>query len=844
VFPIGSSTDPVLLVLPHSAIYADLLTAVQQSVLSNYSLWANVEVDSGSSDAARLDQHLRSLQVTDECVQLIVNTWPRQTLPHCSSLSPSSSSTVTQSDLYLTQSLLELGLVDGIGVRVRHCVSGSCPLGDDLSIIKNNPEYSVANPTGRNCLSATSNSAPSDGNLRDETVKKPCDMLDWLRIRVFRIDRSTDPVLLTFPRTAVYADLLTAVQHYVLPNGSSNTNTNSGSVNNPRMQQHLYSLHVTDECVQLIVSTWPRQTLPHCSSLSPSSVGQSNLCLTRSLIDLGLSDGISLHVRHSARCPFQGNVELVGSVQENPSNEPNRNGDLPINHANTTDPRFPPGGEQLVPRPPGCIIPRSRLSVHENIRRAVSRRESEFEGSINKTDTELPPSLWFTPTRLTALCLHRVFDLITRYLDAIASSRIGRHLPAIKDALNCWVINTLSSMHWPEALGHQLICELIQQCRFDVHCAAILSNCVTSLDLSYYKLVTSELVFCLTSRWPHLNELHLNGLQTGQVSVDAISHLSTLRQLRLLNLNGVTAVCDRNIGPIINLPNLRILRVSQTRVTDAGWIQASREPTNDIHRPLFTLEASGLHTQLTHQGLEAIVNLFPQLRRLNVAASNLYVTKSPTTNVLNNLTHLDVSECDQLEYLPSCLTPPHSGCNPSQGLATLRILHCARLNLALVLDQLQAQPIKCMDGLETLHCLDGPLLLRYCMNGFALEELHLRSVNFAWMTQSTNLITEILSALSSSKLKRLSLPQRPIQSPPGAIDLSTVLIQLQQFSELQMLDLGGQVLGEPEFKAVEQVISCLPNINSLIIATLPHQFEQRLREVCPSGCSLRIQHLL
>ncbi|KAA3678858.1 uncharacterized protein DEA37_0014061 [Paragonimus westermani] len=198
------------------------------------------------------------------------------------------------------------------------------------------------------------------------------------------------------------------------------------------------------------------------------------------------------------------------------------------------------------------------------------------------------------------------------------------------------------------------------------------------------------------------------------------------------------------VSRLTDLPSLRILRVSQTRVTDAGWIQASREPTSDIHRPLFTLEASGLHNQLTYQGLEAIVNLFPQLRRLNVAASNLYVTKSPTTNVLNDLTHLDVSDCDQLEYLPSCLTPPRSGCNPSQGLATLRIRHCTRLNLALVLDQLQ-----------------------------------------------------------------------------GATDLSTVLIQLQQFRELQMLDLGGQVLGEPEFEAVEQVINCLPNINSLIIATLP-----------------------
>ncbi|KAF5400999.1 hypothetical protein PHET_05564, partial [Paragonimus heterotremus] len=690
----------------------------------------------------------------------------------------------------------------------------------------------------------SSKSAPPDRNLHDDTIKTPCDGSDPFQIRVFRIDRSTDPVLLTFPRSAVYADLLTAVQQYVLSNRSPDVGANSRSIDNARMEQHLSSLHVTDECVQLIVNTWPRQTLPHCSSLSPSSMAQSDLCLTWPLTDLGLSDGISLHVRHCARCPFQSNGELVENLQENPSDDPVQSGDLPMDHANTTDPRFPPGGEQLVPQPPGGIIPRSRLTIQENIRRAVSRLESEFERSTKKTDTELPQSSWFTPTRLTVLCLRRVFELITRYLDAVTSSRIGRNLPATMDALNCWVINTLSSVSWPEVLGQQLICELIQQCRFDVQSATILSNCVTSLDLSYYKLVTSELVFCLTSRWPHLNELHLNGLQTGQVSVEAISQLSTLRQLRSLSLNGITAVCDRNIGAIINLPNLRVLRVSQTRVTDAGWIQASRETTNDTHRPLFTLEASGLRAQLTHQGLKAIVILFPQLRRLNLAASNLYVTESTTKNVLNNLTHLDVSDCDQLECLPSCLIPPRSGYNPSQGLATVRIQHCTRLNLAVVLDQLQAQPIRCMDGLETLQCLDGPLLLRYCMNGFALEELHLRSMNFAWMTQSTNLITKIITALSSSKLKRLSLPQRPIQSPSSATDLSTVLIQLQQLHELQMLDLGGQVLDEPEFKAVEQVISCLPNINSLIIATLPHQFEQRLREVCPPGCSLRIQHLL
>ncbi|KAF6775282.1 hypothetical protein AHF37_04783 [Paragonimus kellicotti] len=609
VFPIGSSTDPILLVLPRSAIYADLLTAVQQSVLSNYPLLTNSDADSGSSNITHLDQHLRSLQVTDKCVQLIVNTWPRQTLPHCSSLSPSSSSAVTQSDLYLTQSLLDLGLIDGISVHVRHC--GSCAFGDDLNIIKNSSEDSVAIPTERNDLSANSKSAPSDGNLRDETVKKPCDVSDPFRIRVFRIDRSTDPVLLTFPRSAVYADLLTAVQQYVLSNRSPNVGANFRSVDNARMEQHLCSLHVTDECVQLIVSTWPRRTLPHCSSLSPSSMAQSDRCLTWPLTDLGLSDGISLHVRHCARCPFQDNVELVENLPENPSDDPIRNGDLPMDHANTLDPRFPSGGEQLVPQPPDGIIPRSRLTIQENIRRAVSRLESEFERSTNKTDTELPPSSWFTPTRLTVLCLRRVLELITRYLDAITSSRIGRNLPATKDALNCWVINTLN-----------------------------------------------------------------------------------------------------------NLPNLRVLRVSQTRVTDAGWIQASHVPTSDTRRPLLTLEASGLHTQLTHQGLEAIVNLFPQLRRLNVAASNLHLSESSTKNVLNSLTHLDVSDCDQLECLPSCLIPPRSGYNHSQGLATVRIHRCTRLNLAIVLDQLQAQPIKCMDGLETLQCLDGSLLVRYCSELF------------------------------------------------------------------------------------------------------------------------------
>ncbi|KAG5442336.1 hypothetical protein CSKR_109303 [Clonorchis sinensis] len=637
---------------------------------------------------------------------------------------------------------------------------------------------------------------------------------------------SNTPITLEFPSSAVYGDLLSNLQNLVLPaNQPPSVQLTAAPTNSPALsalRHHLKSIRVTDQCFQLITTNWPRQTLPRCTTLNVEDAHDSNACLTQSLVSLGLSDGSGVSVRHvSANCPFEAAVvaEQTHTVShpstENPAadllpNDPSRDAD---SEPDTPPPgnefslAFPPGGQQLVPQPPGGYMPRSGRTLMENLRHRAAVLDAEFHqramsNPCREEDLSVSESHWGSPLRLEDLTFRRLLELLVYYLQRLTRGSQGLDDPSSdqhridEGTLLHYAINSMSGP-WPERLGQKLIGELREQSLFNIKTASLLRNCVTSLNLNYYPLVTTELITCLVSKWPHLTELQLNGLQTGQIQPETVDQLGALRNLRLLSLNGLSSVCDRNIGTLINLPELRILRLAGTSVTDAGWIQMAASSVTSS-RPLAELDASGLRNNLTSRGLEAIVQLFPNLHHLTIAASEITtdLPDAPTWSAspLTLLTNLDISECTLLVALPAVLLPPPA---PSRttGLRILKLHQCSSLDLTRVLDQLRGHPLQHLDGLESIPSLDASLLERYCASGFSLTELHLRRINFSWMVQSTALRARILATTPTHSLLHLSFPLRKTNPPAdsGECSPTSVLSQLGRFHRLQTLDLGGQI---------------------------------------------------
>ncbi|CAH8507487.1 unnamed protein product [Dicrocoelium dendriticum] len=480
-----------------------------------------------------------------------------------------------------------------------------------------------------------------------------------IRIKVIPNSNKTAPIILRLPDSAVFRDLLVAIQQHVLhvtplarPPFADSLSTDVAG----RLEEHLRTIQVTDSCIQLIAYTWPRRTLPHCSSMTQTDHDQTVLSLP--LADLGLADGASVGVRH-ANCPFEPRSsthdadDLVRPAVERTPTEVSisSSGESSLNPADpgaespndvSMERRFPPNGHQLVPRAPGSVIPRNTLSVRENVRRSALQLQHELlllqaahpVASLPSVSSLKPQRRWTGVTPLVILCQSRVLKLIVRYLESYAAARAGSVPDSYTNdgtaVLDCWFVNTLGTIWWPSYLGRELVMGLRERMQFNVHAATILRNCTTSLDLSYYSLVTNDMVFCLTSRWHHLTELNLNGIREGQVSVDAVAEIHRLQNLRFLSLDGLRAVCDENICGILSLPHLRCLRIASTRVTDAGWIEARQRlnQTGCSCLPLRELNASGLGSSLTNSGLSAIVSLFPLLMRLHLRSAHVSVVLS------------------------------------------------------------------------------------------------------------------------------------------------------------------------------------------------------------------------
>lgn len=74
------------------------------------------------------------------------------------------------------------------------------------------------------------------------------------------------------------------------------------------------------------------------------------------------------------------------------------------------------------------------------------------------------------------------------------------------------------------------------------------------------------------------------------------------------------------------LQKLETLRLSGTKVSDSGWIDAWKAEQSSPHseqKCVVQLELNGMGSLLTDSGLSAIVRLFPRLQSLCIARSNV-----------------------------------------------------------------------------------------------------------------------------------------------------------------------------------------------------------------------------
>ncbi|CAI2737073.1 unnamed protein product [Dicrocoelium dendriticum] len=150
---------------------------------------------------------------------------------------------------------------------------------------------------------------------------------------------------------------------------------------------------------------------------------------------------------------------------------------------------------------------------------------------------DCPLRLGAVVSSLVWICQQRLLYLLLRYFNSCDPALVGAEIAsrAISSsvAVYRWLHNSLHNVRWPSNRGRELVKCLCMQLRFDTRSATILRNCTTTLDLRYYRLVSDDLLICLTACWSFLTELKLNGHHHGQLSVTTVTGIHCMFVLAL-----------------------------------------------------------------------------------------------------------------------------------------------------------------------------------------------------------------------------------------------------------------------------------------------------------------------
>ncbi|VDD81874.1 unnamed protein product [Mesocestoides corti] len=609
------------------------------------------------------------------------------------------------------------------------------------------------------------------------------------------------------------------------------------------------SLHLP--CVSLFTTDWPRRRLQ----------GDSRSQL---LTDLGIVENMGVIVVHDA------SICRAPSEREDPAEE--------VEPSAPAEPSSPPPS---TPPPPQQEPTHPDPVEHEDEEAEDAENEVVDADYRSVTHTPQPPfrvsrtpgrpgsaAIWRSYRPQTAppdnappaaapstgtlslvrplrkLCMDFLVDLVDRAVNGGPGSDIHAALERLASVpADSGVLGTTRTLHslafaWPEALGVAFMRELCSKGLFNVRSAFLLRNCVCCLDLDYYDLVTSDLVICLTRHWPGLVELRLKGLGAFQVSSYAIEQIGRLQNLQVLHLDGLDGVNNFTIPSIASLPKLRILRVASTKISDAGWRDLASRLDDDtgeafVPAPLRYLNISAIE-DFTDVGLAAVVRLFPQLKGLVIAKTEVtgiapVLSQAPR---LASLLRLDVSGCGRLLQIPPCLLPT------SPVLARVELRGCDRIRVDRVLSQLGGQPIEKLDGFHCLPKLTREHLQCLAKKKFPLRELELSSLPTANLKLAD--LSQMLRDLEVPSLSRLLLPLTPLPVE-GEEDLAFFMDALSGLTQLTYLDLGDQAakLTPDQLYSLGQRL-CL--LTSLVARNLSAEQERRLLASLPQICKMRVTY--
>ncbi|BHF79670.1 hypothetical protein SprV_0702279200 [Sparganum proliferum] len=601
-------------------------------------------------------------------------------------------------------------------------------------------------------------------------------------------------------------------------------------------------------CVTLVVTTdWPRRRLP----LDPDH-------FAKTLREMDLRGDVGIVVDHAlAACPFrmpdepEPEAEGRNEHEEEMDSEPEAVPPTPppISEEPVTEPPNPfPQPAEVVPEPtpahplpPGLTRPPGRAGNAAIFRASMEqlRRPPPTTGAVEK------PTLFYQCLPLRELCLNSLVSLLVRSVKASADSGVSfdpiaetvRQSISSKPSSVLGATYALRSMSfpWPEAVGVELVRRLCAEGCFNSRTALLIKNCICSLDLGFYQLATSDLVMCIGRHWHDLVELHLNGLPAFQVSATAIEELGQLKNLHILQLDGLQAVNDHTIVRLACLPKLRVLGVSGTAVTDAGWCSVASVPVA-TPRPLRALDLSGT-SGFTDTGLLHVVRIFPCLKSLMMSNTQVTGLPSEVESPVLHLRRLEVNNCASLVRLPACLIP---SADAGGDLVKLSLHGCARLDVGSLLTSLHGHPIQDLDGLPKLPQLTQDHLLEFTKLKFPLRKLSLSVISLSGLT--LELLVRLLKPLPATSLQELDLPLKRVacDSDPSAL-LEELVETLTRLKRLVSLDLGGQAV---LFSPTQLARACcgLNSLTSLRAENLSRPQEESLQSVLPSKCTLRIRY--
>ncbi|KAL5965354.1 hypothetical protein TSMEX_006919 [Taenia solium] len=657
----------------------------------------------------------------------------------------------------------------------------------------------------------------------DTTQAAPVsDISSQIRIRVTMPSHwpsSSSPLIGRFDRaTATQADLEDFVQSLLV------------GISTDEHEQLSLSL----PCIYLSTLGTPRRQLKHEST-------RNSL-----LVDLGIVQNTRVVVSHDpAECPASHVSEPAAeSIVESTSLS------RPSSPELTLSPPQPSYADHIPPPPPPPPPPPSQNSS-SGPNSQIPPRGSHPPGRSGSAAIwralRPQPQLNLPIARLgnrrdipslCRLCLKSVVSLVEAATEGGDRFDIHFKLDQLTDrgAMTALHYLTAGVFPLPHNLGAEIVAKLCSNLTFNVASASLLKNFICDLDLRHYSMVSGELVIALVKNWLCLTGLDLGG-QLSYITPYAIQEIGELKNLRVLRLDGSNGVDNNTINAIATLPNLEVLNVSQTNVTNNGWqqLESLHESGSQSVSPLRSLSVSD--TYVHDVGLCAIVRLFPGLVKLEIDGTKVNGIAPIVSRVapLAHLRYLNVN-ASSLLCIPPCLLPPIT---PSgSGLIRIDLRHCFDLRLEKFLGQLLGQPIAYLNGFFSHEKMSF-----YCLHFLAGLHLPLAEVDLTTINRHKKLsvlrLCRLLQDFSTTHLSSLFLPRGPISIvEEGSLD--KLVECLTSMKNLTHLDFGDQA----ELLTPNQLfalVGCMPSLECVVARNLTAEQENWTQRGLPPRCRLRVQ---